>query len=45
VSSVRRNIITEDSESSAKWELSKCIGAQEDRTVERSGRRYSSRGA
>jgi hypothetical protein len=33
----RRNRIIEDSESSARWALSKCIGAQEeDRTVERS---------
>jgi hypothetical protein len=43
----RRNRITEDSESSARWALSKCIGAQRrDRTVERSvKRRYSARRA
>jgi hypothetical protein len=28
VSSGRRNRITEDSESSARWALSRCIGAQ-----------------
>jgi hypothetical protein len=33
VSSDRRNKITEDSESSARWALSECIGAQEDITA------------
>jgi hypothetical protein len=41
----RRDRITEDSESSARWALSKCIGAQEDRTAGSSGRRYSARWA
>jgi hypothetical protein len=41
----KKNRITEDSESSARWALSRCIGAQEDRTVERSGRRHSARWA
>jgi hypothetical protein len=35
----------EDSESSARWALSGCIGAQEDRTTEHSGRRHSARWA
>jgi hypothetical protein len=39
----RRNRITEDYESSARRELSKCIGAQEERTVECFERRYSAR--
>jgi hypothetical protein len=46
VEKFRRNRITKDSESSARWALSGCIGAQkEDRTVERSGIRYSARWA
>jgi hypothetical protein len=42
----RETRIIEDSESSAKWALSRCIGCAEgDRTVESSGRRYSVRRA
>jgi hypothetical protein len=43
VSSDRRNKIIEDSESFAKWALSRCIGAQEDKIVGCSVRRYSVR--
>jgi hypothetical protein len=40
-----KNRITEDSESSARWALSRCVDAQEDRTTGRSGRRPSARRA
>jgi hypothetical protein len=45
VSLERRDRITKDSESSARWALSGCIGAQEDRTAGSSRRRYFSRRA
>jgi hypothetical protein len=47
VSSGRRIRITEDSESSSKWALSKCNGCigEEDITTGGFGRRYSARWA
>ena len=41
MSSDRRNRITKDSESSTRWTLRGCIGAQEDITAECSGKIYS----
>jgi hypothetical protein len=39
----KRNRITEDSKISAKWALSECIGAQEEKNAKRSMRRHSVR--